>query len=369
MTDFINGFDLSTLDEVERCRGKFYRDGKAQDAMDILRDCGGNFVRLRLWNDPYDAQGQSYGAGVCDLPTVLSLAHRAKARGMGWLLDFHYSDFWADPGKQTIPKAWQGLTLPELEQAVYRYTLDVLCACRAYGVTPNMVQVGNEITNGLLWPYGKVSDFDGLTRLVSAGVRAVREFDPQIAIMIHLDNGGNNGLYRRWFDEYFARGGECDVIGLSYYPQWHGTLSALESNLADLAQRYGKPLIIAETSCYHTVRDYAAYEKLSPENRKGAPMKPELLANVPFPISPEGQADFLRAILGILRRVPNGLGAGFFWWEAAWVPIPGSGWAKKSGWEYVHEHGPGGNEWANQALFDFDGSALPALDVIRAEKQ
>ena len=153
--EFIKGFDLSTLAEVERCGGRFFDHGQGGDAMAILRRYGGNYVRLRLWNDPYDTLGRDYGAGICDLPTVLSLAHRAKVLGMHWLLDLHYSDFWADPGKQIVPKAWQGLSEDGLAEAVYSYTRDVLAACRAAGTVPDMVQVGNELTNGLLWPTGK----------------------------------------------------------------------------------------------------------------------------------------------------------------------------------------------------------------------
>ncbi len=363
--EFINGFDLSTLEEVERCGGAFYDNGKRGDALSILRSYGGNFVRLRLWNDPYTPEGEDYGAGVCDLPTVLRLARRTKLAGMRWLLDLHYSDFWADPGKQTVPKAWRELDEDGLEQAVYRYTLDVLCACRAAGVSPDMVQVGNELSFGLLWPQGKTPNYDAIARFVSAGVRAVRAFDPALPVMVHLDNGANNALYRTWFDAYFARGGECDIIGLSYYAMWHGSLDALRDNLTDLAWRYGKPLVLVETSSYFTAEDYAAYENLPAAERKGPPMRPELLQRLEFPTTPQGQADYLRAVLDMLRQVPEGLGLGFFWWEAAWIPVPGSGWAKQGGWEYVHENGPGGNEWANQALFDFDGNALPALQVIR----
>ncbi len=363
--EFIKGFDLSTLAEVERCGGRFYDHGRPGSALDILRGCGGNYVRLRLWNDPYCPDGTDYGAGVCDLPTVLGLARRAKNAGMSWLLDLHYSDFWADPGKQIPPKAWQSLSPEELEQAVYRYTLDVLTACRAAGTPPDMVQVGNELTNGMLWPTGAAENRDTLCRYVRAGVRAVRQALPGVPVMLHLDNGGNHPLYRDWFDGYFARGGGCDVIGLSYYPFWHGSLADLQDNLNRLSALYGKDLVIAETSMGFTMESYAAWEKLEDHQRKGAATRPELAARAPFPMTPQGQADFLRALLEILRAVPGGRGRGLFWWEAAWIPVPGSGWARPGGWEYVHEHGPGGNEWANQALFDFDGNALPALEVLR----
>ena len=152
--DFIKGFDISSLLEVERCGGTFRDGGGPEDLFAILRRYGANWVRLRLWNDPYDENGNRYGGGTCDLPTVLELARRAKTAGLRWLLDLHYSDFWADPGKQTVPKAWRNLDKAGLEEAVGRYTKDVLCACRAAGVEPDMVQVGNELPNGGLGPSG-----------------------------------------------------------------------------------------------------------------------------------------------------------------------------------------------------------------------
>lgn len=364
--DFIKGFDVSSLAEVERCGGRFYDNGRPDDALHILRGYGGNWVRLRLWNDPYDSEGHSYGGGGCDLPMVLTLARRARQAGMKWLLCLHYSDFWADPGKQTVPKAWRGLGEAELERAVYRYTRDVLCACRAANVPPDMVQVGNELTNGLLWPTGQAPNWDAICRYVSAGVRAVREEAPGAAIMVHLDNGGNNALYRNWFDHYFQLGGECDIIGMSYYPFWHGTLKELSANMDDVAARYGRDLVLVETSMGFTRESFASWEGLAEGERKGPPTdKPGLVDRISFPMTPQGQADFTRAVLKIIDTVPDGRGRGFFWWEPAWLPVPGSGWSKRAGWEYVHEKGPEGNEWANQALFDFDGEVLPALGVIR----
>ena len=363
--DFIKGFDLSTLLEVERCGGTFRDGGENGDALAILKQYGANWVRLRLWNDPYDENGSDYGAGICDLPTVLTLARRARNAGMKWLLDLHYSDFWADPGKQTVPKAWQGLDKPGLEAAVYRYTRDVLCACRAAGVGPDMVQVGNELTHGLLWPTGKTANWENLCRYVTAGVRAVREEAPEARVMVHLDNGGNHELYREWFDHYFQLGGDCDIIGLSYYPFWHGTLADLSANMDDIAPRYGRDLIVVETSMGFTMDSYAAAEGLDGAERKGAATRPALVEQIAYPMTPKGQSDFIFDLMEAIHRVPESRGLGFFWWEPAWVPVPGSGWAKRAGWEYVHEQGPGGNEWANQALFDFKGNALPALKVIR----
>ena len=362
--DFVKGFDISTLLEVERCGGRFYDDGSREDLFAILKRYGGNYVRLRLWNDPYDEFGNDYGAGVCDLATVLTLAERAKSHAMQWLLDLHYSDFWADPGKQTVPKAWQGMDEAELENAVYAYTKEVLHRCVRAGLTPDMVQVGNELTNGLLWPTGKTPNYETICRYVMAGIRAVREVTPQALVMVHLDNGGNNELYRNWFDRFFQNGGDCDVIGLSYYPFWHGNMQALQNNMNDIALRYGKDLYVVETSMGFTLDSYADFEALNEEERKGGAAKEALAQGLAWPMTPQGQADFTRELFSVLRQVPQGRGKGIFWWEPAWIPVPGSGWAKQPGWEYVHEKGPGGNEWANQALFDFEGNALPALRVF-----
>lgn len=362
--EYIKGFDISSLLEVEQCGGKFYDGGSAEDALAILKRHGANYVRLRLWNDPFDEAGNDYGAGVCDLNTVLTLARRAKNAGMDWLLDLHYSDFWADPGKQTVPKAWQGLSVEGLEQAVYEYTRQVIGVCLAEELVPAMVQVGNELSNGLLWPTGRVENWENIHRYVMAGVRAVRELLPRSRVMVHLDNGGNNALYRTWFDHYFQLGGDCDIIGLSYYPFWHGTLEDLANNMNDIALRYGKDLIVAETSMGFTLDSYASYEALSDGERKGGAARSTLAEKLPWPMTPRGQADFTAQLLDVIGRVPENRGRGLFWWEPAWIPVPGSGWAKQAGWEYVHEKGPGGNEWANQALFDFGGNALPALKVI-----
>ncbi|MDO4344057.1 MAG: glycosyl hydrolase 53 family protein [Eubacteriales bacterium] len=366
MSSWITGMDLSTLLEVERCGGRFYDHGVAGDAMDILKTYGMNMVRLRLWNDPFSEDGSPYGAGGNDLEATLTLAKRAKEKGVGWLLDFHYSDFWADPGKQTIPKAWRGMNTEQLEKAVYDYTAQVLKRCRQEGVLPQMAAVGNELTKGLLWPYGKVPQFDNIARFVSAGIRAVREASPEIQVMVHLDNGGNNELYRSWFDAYFASGGaDFDCIGLSYYPFWHGTIEMLRENMNDIARRYGKDLIVAEVSMGHTMEDYQAYERLGDGERKGMATRQELVENIGYPMTHQGQADFMKDVLKVVRQVPENRGKGFFYWEPAWIPVPGSGWATPEACAYIGEAGPGGNEWANQALFDYSGNALPALEVIR----
>lgn len=363
---FIKGADISSLAEVKRCGGKFYDGGTQRELLDILKDYGINLVRLRLWNAPYTEDGRSYGGGGNDLETTISLAREVKKREMDLLLTLHYSDCWADPGKQTLPKAWRGMDAEELENAVYRYTGKVLQRCREEGVLPEIVAVGNEVTAGLLWPLGKYPNYENIARFISAGIRAVRDVAPESQVMIHLDNGGKNELYRDWFDHYFACGGEdFDHIGLSFYPFWHGTLEMLEDNMRDLALRYQKKLLLTEVSTAHTMEDYQEYEKLPDALRKGMAATPKLAESVPFEMTPEGQVEFIGRIMEIVTGVPEEKGCGFCYWEPGWLPVPGSGWATEEGIAYMKEKGPGGNEWANQGLFDYDGNALPALKVIR----
>lgn len=366
MTQFIKGMDLSTLMEVESCGGRFFDSGKQGDALRILKGYGMNMVRLRLWNDPYSEDGVPYGAGTNDLGRTMEMARRLKAAGISWMLDFHYSDFWADPGKQIIPKAWRGMEPSELAVAIHDFTHRMMAALKEADLLPRIVAVGNELSNGLLWPHGRVPQFDNIVLFLNAGIRAAREVNPDAKIMLHLDNGGNNTLYRTWFDSYFAQGGlDFDYIGLSYYPFWHGTLEDLKNNMHDLAGRYGKDMIVAEVSTGFTLEDYASYEKLEARQRKGMATRPELAAKVPYPMSPEGQSAFMQDVMALIRDVPGGLGKGFVYWEPAWLPVPGSGWANEEALAYTGEKGPGGNEWANQALFDYDGNALPALKTIR----
>lgn len=372
--NYVKGMDLSTLLELERLGAKYYDGGKERDILDIMKDYDVDTIRLRIWNDPWGENHESYGAGENDVPTTLEIAKRVSDKGLGVLMNFHYSDFWADPGKQIKPKAWEGMSVAELTQAVYDFTFDTMELFKKEGVNITMVQVGNELSNGLLWPEGKIDvdagigEYDNIAAFVSAGIRAVRKSNPDIPVMIHLDNGGNNELYRRWFDNYVARGEDFDLIGLSYYPFWHGTMDQLINNMNDMAKRYHKDLIIAEVSMGYTMEDYKAYEKLSDSERKGYATKPSLVEKIEFPMTREGQADFMRTLLSRLETVAEQRARGFFWWEPAWIPVPGSGWATPASLEYMHDPGPCGNEWANQALFDYDGNALPTLAVIRDYK-
>ena len=362
---FVKGMDLSTLLELERCGAKYYDNGEERDLLAIMKSYDVDTIRIRLWNDPWSETGESYGAGENDLKTSLEIAKRVTAAGFGVLLNFHYSDFWADPGKQIKPKAWADYGVKELEQAVYDYTLESMQTFLDAGVNITMVQVGNELSNGLLWPDGKVPNYDNIATFVNAGIRAVRKADAAIPVMIHLDNGGNNALYREWFDNFTKRGEDFEIIGLSYYPFWHGSLQMLNDNMNDIAERYGKDLVIAEVSMGYTMEDYKNYEKLSDEDRKGYATRPALVEKIEYPMTKQGQYDFMEDFLNRISHIKGGKGKGFFYWEPAWIPVPGSGWATPASLKYMNDPGPCGNEWANQALFDYDGNALPTLSLIR----
>ena len=362
---FVKGMDLSTLLELERCGAKYYDNGEERDLLAIMKSYDVDTIRIRLWNDPWSETGESYGAGENDLKTSLEIAKRVTAAGFGVLLNFHYSDFWADPGKQIKPKAWADYGVKELEQAVYDYTLESMRTFLDAGVNITMVQVGNELSNGLLWPEGKVPNYDNIATFVNAGIRAVRKADAAIPVMIHLDNGGNNALYREWFDNFTKRGEDFEIIGLSYYPFWHGSLQMLNDNMNDIAERYGKDLVIAEVSMGYTMEDYKNYEKLSDEERKGYATRPALVEKIEYPMTKQGQYDFMEDFLNRISHIKGGKGKGFFYWAPAWIPVPGSGWATPASLKYMNDPGPCGNEWANQALFDYDGNALPTLSLIR----
>ncbi len=247
--DKMLGADISFLPELEDRGMKFYdTDGKQKDAIQILKDHGLNYVRLRIFNDPARDSGYSPTKGFCDLPHTLQMAKRVKAAGMKLLLDFHYSDYWADPQKQYMPKAWRGKPITALKQAVYDYTRSVIQALKDQGTAPAMVQIGNEINHGMIWPHGSVNNFDSLAQLFFAGIQGVKSVSPSTTIMLHIALGGQNDESRFFIDNMINRGVPFDVIGLSYYPKWHNTLADLEYNLQDLSHRYNKDVIVVEYS-------------------------------------------------------------------------------------------------------------------------
>lgn len=352
---FIKGMDVSMLQELEAEGAKYYLNGKEMDIFDIFKQTGINAIRLRLWNHPYDESGAPYGGGTNDLETTIKLAKRLTNRNLDFILDFHYSDFWADPKKQVKPKAWAYLTGQALEKAVYDYTLETLQTLKQHKIKPTCVQVGNEITYGFLWGDGHISNIKGMVRLLKAGISAVRDFDSTIQIMLHLDYGTDNRLYREWFGSVEEYNLDFDLIGMSYYPYWNGSLEVLLANMNDISQRFDKDIIIAETAFCYTTDSLGCNGMIVDEN---------LAKNVPYQPSKEGQKEYLQALLNVIKNVRNNRGVGFIYWEPSWLPIPHVAWAKEAGIKYVNDEGEPGNSWANQALFDKKGNANPAFELF-----
>lgn len=361
------GVDLSMLEAVEQAGGTFQQNGVTQDLFALLQAQGVNLVRLRLWVDPKSATGVAYGGGDSDLARVTRLAKRAKAAKMRFLLDLHYSDFWSDPSKQFKPKAWQALSDDALVAQVKAYTQQVVAELIAQGVAPEYVQVGNEINSGLLWPTGKnwgegSGGFDMLAKLLNGGIEGVRAAETAAArvngakIILHLAKGGDNGTFRWWFDEITKRNVPFDIMGISYYPYWHGALSGLQYNMNDMVSRYGKPVMIVETA-YAFTTDNA--------DSLGNGFGPNEVTSGGYPATPAGQLSFLQDLRGALKAVPNQMGLGFVYWEPDWLPVDAT-WASDAGMSYLQTTGNVGNAWENQALFDFHGDALPALAAFAA---
>ncbi|HEU5051950.1 MAG TPA: beta-galactosidase GalA [Hanamia sp.] len=244
----ILGADISFLPQLEARGIKFFDHGVQKDAIQILKHHGFNYIRLRLFVNPANDSGYSPGKGFCDLPHTLQMAKRIKKAGMKFLLDFHYSDTWADPGKQYLPEAWKDLSFQQLAQKVHEYTKHVLLALKAQGTLPDMVQTGNEINHGILWPDGNVQHLDSLATLLNAALSAVKQVNPSIITLIHIALGGQNSESEFFLDNMIQRGVDFDAIGESYYPKWHGTLNDLDTNLRLLQKKYNKPVIIAEYS-------------------------------------------------------------------------------------------------------------------------
>jgi beta-galactosidase len=246
--DKMLGADISFLPQLEDRGVRFSDKGVQKDAIQILKDHGFNYIRLRIFNDPARDSGYSPGKGFCDLEHTKQMAKRIRAAGMQFLLDFHYSDYWADPGKQYKPAAWRNKDFSGLGKSVYEFTRDVMKALQDQGTIPDMVQVGNEINHGMIWPEGNISHPDSLAQLVIQGINGVKAIDPSVPVMLHMALGGQNDESHSFLDNMLARGVVFDVIGLSYYPKWHGTLADLKYNANDLAQQYQKDVIIVEYS-------------------------------------------------------------------------------------------------------------------------
>jgi arabinogalactan endo-1,4-beta-galactosidase len=335
----IKGADVSSLTKNED-HGAVYRtsSGTQQDALAILRASGVNYARLKVWVNPAD--------GYNNKARVLAMATRIKAQGMRLLVDFHYSDSWADPGQQNKPAAWRSHSFSQLRDAVYNHTYDVLDGLRAQGTTADMVQIGNEINGGMLWPDGSTDNWANLAALLTAGSTAAKAVSSSTRVMLHLAEGGNNSQHRWWFDQAVSRGVPFDLIGVSHYLYWHGSVASLRANLIDLAARYNRDILVAETGYGFT---------LAADDAEPNIFNSSLQQAGGYPASAQGQADALRAVYDAVRAVPNNRGLGVFYWEPTWTAVPGGGWDPTNP--------NSGNGWENQALFDYSDRALPALTV------
>ncbi len=312
------GADLSFLAQAEARGTQFKENGTVKPGLEIFHEHGYGWIRLRLFHAPKDLPN--------NFDYTLSLARHAKAMGYKFLLDLHYSDTWADPAKQFTPKAWEGKPHAELVGLVREYTRDTIAAFRTGGAMPDMVQIGNEVTPGMLWPDGKLPEhWDNFADLVKAGILGVEDGTgdmPRPRIMIQIERSGDPAATQYFFDNLIQRGVEFDVIGQSYYPWWHGSLLQLRDCLNLMAERYHKDIVLVEVAYNWRPSEYTE----SP---------------APFPETPEGQREFLEEVNRAVLATPHGLGKGVFWWEPA---VTGG--------------------LRRRGMFDDDGNALPVIQVF-----
>lgn len=330
---FLHGADLSSLPEVEAAGGVFRDGGRTGDALDILHAHGMDVVRLRLWHSP--------ARGVCGLAATERLARRVKQRGMPLLLDLHFSDTWADPAHQTKPAAWKDVHGRALEDSVFEYTRDVLATLRAAGATPDWVQLGNEIGQGLLWPDGKLDGSQkswqqcaGLLRAAVRGVKKGAGRGANVRVLIHYEGGGDAKGATTFFARLQDERVPFDALALSYYPWWHGTLNALSETLRALATRFDRDLLVVETAYPWTLAWQDDTHNLVGEARQ---------LQKGFPATVGGQRAFLAAVVTRVARTPGGHGRGVFYWEPAAITAPRRG-----------------SAWENCALFNAEGELMPS---------
>lgn len=368
--NFIKGVDVSSILSLEESGVKFYNEaGQEQDIFATLSDAGVNYVRVRVWNDPYDANGNGYGGGNNDVAKAIEIGKQATANGMKLLVDFHYSDFWADPAKQQAPKAWANMTFEDKKAALYDFTKISLDKMVAEGIDIGMVQVGNETNGGLAGE----KDWAKMSELFNEGSRAVRDVSSDILVALHFTNPETAGRYTSIAETLKTNNVDYDVFASSYYPFWHGTLSNLTKVLKDVATKYDKKVMVAETSYTYTAEDGDGHGNTAPKS---------LGQTLNYPITVQGQATAVRDVIDAVAKVGDA-GIGVFYWEPAWLPVGpanqleqnkaiweefGSGWATSYAAEYdPHDAGAwyGGSAVDNQALFDFTGKPLASLNVFK----
>lgn len=379
--DFIRGMDVSSVISLEDS-GVVFRDenGVEKDLLRILADHGVNYIRVRVWNDPYDKDGNGYGGGNNDVEKAAEIGRRAAKYGMKLLVDFHYSDFWADPSKQKSPKAWDGMSLDQRVKAVGDFTAQSLDQIRSAGAEIGMVQIGNETNSGI----AGISSFDDMPKIFNAASAAVRGFDRDILIAVHFTNPEQTSTMK-WRADYLDQHNvDYDVFATSYYPYWHGSLANLTDVLGYVANKYDKYVMVAETSYANTLADSDGHANTVSEwsNNKGD--------NLLWDFTEQGQADEVRAVMNAVNNVGE-KGIGVFYWEGAWITVGdttglsgaeydaqlsgnkalwerfGSGWASRFSGEYDPEDAGkwyGGSAVDNQAFFAPDGRALASLSVF-----
>ena len=365
--DFIFGMDASSVLAEEASGVKFYDfDGNEQDVFKTLAENGVNYIRVRIWNDPFDENGNGYGGGNCNIDTAVEIGKRATRYGMKLLVNFHYSDFWADPGKQMVPKAWKSMTIDQKEEAVYQYTKESLRKLKDAGVAVGMVQVGNE-TNGHVC--GE-SSWVNMCRIFSAGSKAVREVLPEAKVALHFANPETAGRYKEYAYTLNEQGVDYDVFASSYYPFWHGTLENLQSVLTHVNQTYGKQVLVVETSYAYTPED---------TDFNGNTISVESSVDKPYPYTVQGQANSVRDVIETVAHTPGGMGV--VYWEGTWITVGQNSWEENhqkwekfgSGWasSYASGYDPkdagkyyGGSAVDNQAMFDANGRPLQSLRIF-----
>lgn len=358
--DFIFGVDMSSIIAVEEAGGVFYNElGEEQDVFEILAEHGINYVRIRLWHHPFNDEGEPFGGGNNDTEVGIKIAKRAARVGMRIALDFHYSDFWADPGKQKMPRAWDSLNDSDLKAALYQYTYDTIKEFEKEGVRPHMVQIGNEINPGLLFPKGRLSiyGFDKVAEFLKEGLRAVNDISPDILTVIHLAEGASEQRMTYFFDGIAEYDVEFDIIGLSYYSFWHGPLHEFEETLRVLEEKYDQDIAIMEYSY-----GYTDYSNEFSSNIYSSGFE----ADGGYNTSMQGQVSYIRDVNNAIASIESGIGS--FYWEPAWLAVDGAGWAEDGAIEYLEAQGDavgiGNASWANQALFSFTGKVLPTIKVF-----
>ena len=365
--DFIFGADLSSVLSLENSGVKFYDFEKNQrDVFEILSNCGVNTVRVRVWNNPFDKDGNGYGGGNCDVEGAVKIGKRANAYGMNLMVDFHYSDFWADPKKQQAPKAWKNLNVDEKTDALYSYTKDCLLKLNKEAVKISLVQIGNE-TNGAM---AGENDFDDVCKLMRAGVSATNEIYPDAKTVLHFTTPEKQGLLEYYAEKLRANDVSYDVFATSYYPHIHGTTENLKDVLERISDKYDKQVMVAETSYCYTADDGDFFHNTVSGNDE---------AVLKYPFTVQGQADAIRDVIFAVSQVKNGIGVCY--WECAWIPVGGKSYSENfklwqkygSGWatSFAKEYDPvdagkyyGGSSVDNMALFDFSGNALESLKVF-----